>query len=171
MDRQRIVFAVAFWFFLSTALPAQEMHPAAGTSPAFDQLKALAGEWEGHNSPGMTVHLTYTVVSNGSVVMENLQHSKQDEMITMYSLDQDRLIVTHYCAAGNQPTLQTAPSPAANGKYDFTFVRAAGLKSPGEGHMVALSLILTDKDHLTQVWTYEDHGKSSTDTFNYTRIK
>jgi hypothetical protein len=147
------------------------MHSAARTTPAFDQLKSLAGEWEGKNSAGMAVHLSYTVVSNGSVVMENLQHSKQDQMITMYSLDGERLAVTHYCSAGNQPTMQTAPSPPVNGRYDFTFVRATGLNSPDDGHMVSLSLALTDKDHLMQVWTYDDHGKPSVETFTYTRIK
>jgi hypothetical protein len=92
-------------------------------------------------------------------------------MIMMYSLDGDRIIVTHYCAAGNQPTMQTAPSPAANGKYDFMFVRASGTKTQDEGHMSALALSIPDKDQLTQTWTFDDHGKSMVNTFTYTRAK
>jgi hypothetical protein len=150
---------------------AQEMHTPARSTPAFDQLKSLAGEWEGTNTHGSKVNLTYQVVANGSVLMERLHSADEAEMITMYSLDGDHIVVTHYCSAGNQPTMQTPTAAAATGKYDFSFVRVSGTKTPNEGHMVSLSVSLTDKDHLTQVWTFDDHGKSMVDTFTYTRKK
>jgi len=150
---------------------AQEMHPAARSTSAFDQLKSLAGEWERTSTQGSKVSLTYQVVSNGSVLMERLKSGDMSEMITMYSLDGDHILATHYCSAGNQPTMQTPTASAATGKYEFGFVRVSGTKTPDEGHMVALSLTLPDKDHLTQVWTYEDHGKSMADTFTFTRKK
>jgi hypothetical protein len=150
---------------------AQKMHPLARSTPAFDQLKSLAGEWERTNTQGSKVSLTYQVVSNGSVLMERLKSADESEMITMYSLDGDHILVTHYCSAGNQPTMQTATATAATGKYDFNFVRVSGTKTPDEGHMVSLSLTLPDKDHLTQVWTFEDHGKLLVDTFTFTRKK
>ena len=156
---------------LSVFAAAQEMHPPARSTPAFDQLKSLAGEWERTNTQGSKVSLTYQVVSNGSVLMERLKSGDMSEMITMYSLDGDHILATHYCSAGNQPTMQTATATAATGKYDFSFVRVSGTKTPDEGHMVALSLTMPDKDHLTQVWTYEDHGKSMADTFAFTRKK
>lgn len=167
----RTLFALGLCFFLGAALAAQEMHPAAHSTPAFDQLKSLAGKWEGKDSSGSPVKISYKVISNGSVVMEYLEPAKEPEMVTMYSLDGDRIVVTHYCSAGNQPTLQTTPSPAANGKLDFSFVRITGTKTPEEGHMVALTVSFADKDHLTQTWTFQDHGKSMTDTFSYTRAK
>ncbi|MGB2667441.1 MAG: hypothetical protein WAK48_25800 [Candidatus Acidiferrum sp.] len=145
------------------------MHPPARTTPAFDQLKSLSGEWMDKDSSGTPVKVI-SVVFNGSVVMEHLQPAKETEMITMYSLDGDGIIVTHYCAAGKQPTMQTAPSPA-NGKYDFTLVRVSGTKTQDEGHMSALVLSIPDKDHLTQTWTFDDHGKSMVNTFTYTRAK
>jgi hypothetical protein len=166
MLRPGTLFGLALSLLLCAALVAQETHPAPRSTPAFDQLKSLAGEWEGR-----TTKLTYKVVSNGSVVMENLQPAKEPEMITMYTLDGDRIVVTHYCSMGNQPTMQTAPSPAANGKLDFAFVRVVGLSSPDEAHMSALSLSIPDKDHLAQTWTFQDHGKSMSDTFTFTRVK
>ena len=150
---------------------AQEMHPAARSTPAFDQLKSLAGDWEGTNAQGSKVSLTYQVVANGSVLMERLKSADESEMITMYSLDGDHIVVTHYCSAGNQPTMQAPAATAPAGKYDFSFVRVSGTKTPDEGHMVTLSLTLSDKNHLTQVWTFDDHGKSMVDTFTYTRKK
>jgi hypothetical protein len=157
---------------LSSATPihAQEMHPAARSTPAFDQLKSLAGEWQGKSASGEPVKVIYKVVSNGSVVMEQSEPAQEHEMITMYSLDGDRIIVTHYCSAGNQPTMQTAPSPAANGKYTFTFVRVAGTKTPDEGHMASLSLFMPDKNHLNQTWTFDNHGQSMVENFTLTRV-
>jgi hypothetical protein len=164
----RTILGTALALFLLASAPlasAQEMKPARST-PAFDQLKSLAGEWQGKN-----VKVIYSVVSNGSVVMEHMAPAGPEEMITMYSLDGDRIVATHYCAAGNQPTMQTGPSPAANGKYDFSFVRVSGTTTPDEGHMSALTLTIPDKDHITQVWTFDDKGKTMMDTFSYTRIK
>jgi len=166
-----MALSLALCLLLGAVLASQEMHPAARTTPAFEQLKSLAGTWQGKEQQGVQGTVTYQVVSNGSVVMERLQGAKEPEMITMYSLEGDRIVVTHYCSAGNQPTMQTAPLAAATGKYDFLFVRLAGASSPDEGHMVALSLTLTDKDHLTQVWSFLDHGKAVTDIFTYTRVK
>ena len=155
---------------LAVVLASQEKHPPARSTAAFDQLKSLAGEWQGKDISGTPVKLSYKVVSNGSVVMEHLQPGRESEMITMYSLEGDRIVVTHYCSAGNQPTMQTVPLSSATGKYDFSFVRVAGTSSPDEGHMIALSLSIPDRDHLTQVWTFQDHGKSMFNTFTYARV-
>src|ERR1043166_8606704 len=70
---------------------------------AFDQLKTLVGEWEGKNSSG-SVKITYTLVSGGTALMERMQPSNEAEMITMYSADGDKIVVTHYCSEGNQPS-------------------------------------------------------------------
>jgi len=171
MLRPGTPFVLSLCLFLSP-LAAQEMHPATPPSPAFDQLKSLAGEWEGKAHSGApATKVTYTVVSNGSVVMEHLLPAKESEMITMYSVEGDRIVVTHYCAMGNQPTMQTDPLKGAIGKYDFKFVRLGGAKSPDEPHMATLTLTILDNDHISQVWTFDDHGKSMTDTFTYTRVK
>ena len=157
--------------FLACTLAAQDEHHPPRSTPAFDQIKSLTGEWQGKEQSGAITKVTYRVVSNGSVVMEHLEPAKEAEMITMYSLDGDRILVTHYCSMGNQPTLETAPLTAATGKYNFSLVRVAGTSSPDEPHMAALVLSIPDKDHLTETWTFEDHGKSMTHTFTYTRVK
>jgi hypothetical protein len=162
-----LFFALIVYAMHSVA--AQEMHSAARSTPAFDQLKSLAGDWEGKGSTGAAVKVTYQVVSNGTTVMEHLQPANEPDMLTMYTLDGDRLIVTHYCSAGNQPTMQTAALNSATGKYDFTFVRLGGAKSPDEGHMHSLTLNIADKNHLTQVWTFTDHGKSQSETITLIR--
>jgi hypothetical protein len=169
MFRPRVLFALVLCVFFATVAASQEMPMAARTTPAFDQLKALAGHWEGTNPAGKKVDVSYEVISNGSVLMERLHPGNEPDMITMYSLEGDRILVTHYCSMGNQPTMQTAASPAANGKLDFSFLRLAGAKSPAEGHMAALTVSMPDKNHLVQTWTFDDHGKTMTENFTYTR--
>jgi hypothetical protein len=161
-----LVFTLAI---SSHAVFAQEMHPPAKSSPAFDQVKSLVGEWQGKGNNGTPVKATYEIVSNSSVLMERLQPSGEPEMITMYTLEGDHLVVTHYCSAGNQPVMQTPPVSSATGKYEFKFVRASGMKSLEEGHMVALTLSMPDKDHLTELWTFSENGKTSSETITFTR--
>ena len=169
MLRLRILSTLLVCAFAVTFTVSQEMHPAARTTPAFDQIKSLVGHWEGATPDGKKGNASYELISNGSVVMERLSAANEPEMVTMYSLEGDRILVTHYCSAGNQPTMQTAPFPAPNGKLDFTFLRLAGAKSPDEGHMVSLSVSMPDKNHLNQIWTFDDHGKTMTENLNFTR--
>ena len=169
MHRSTLFVAIAVCTLLAIPALAQEMHPAPRSTPAFDQLKSLAGHWEGTNSQGQKGEVTYEVISNGSVVMERVHPGNEPDMITMYTLEGDRILATHYCSAGNQPTVQSAPSPAANGKLDFTFQHLAGAKSPEEGHMVALTVSMPDKNHLIQTWTFADHGKTMSENFTLTR--
>ena len=135
---------------------------------AFDRLKTLVGEWEGDNGSG-PVKITYTLVSGGTALMERMQPANEAEMITMYSADGDKIVVTHYCSEGNQPSMKTETLKAKANKYSFSLVSVSGLKSPDAGHMVGLVLTLVDKDHLKQDWTYTDKGKTSTDSFEFRR--
>ncbi len=187
MFRPRILFALVLCALVTAFAASQEMPMAARTTPAFDQLKSLAGQWEGTTPDGKKVQVSYELISNGSVLMERLHPGNEPDMIngsvlmerlhpgnepdmiTMYSLDGDRILVTHYCSMGNQPTMQTSASPAATGKLDFTFLRLAGAKSPDEGHMAALTVSIPDKTHLVQTWTFMDKGKSQTESFTLTR--
>jgi len=169
MTQFRAFLSLMAFFAFPLLDSAQEMHSTARTIPAFDQLKALVGTWIGADSSGHKIEVTYELISNGSVLMERLKPGNEPDMITMYSLEGDRIQVTHYCSAGNQPTMQTVPSPLFDGKIAFTFMRLSGAKSPDEGHMVGLTVSIPDKNHLTQSWTFMEKGKSNTETFTYTR--
>jgi hypothetical protein len=149
---------------------AHPIHAESGSNPALEQFKSLAGEWQGKDSGGNNISVSYEVLSIG-VVMERLQPAGQLSMVTMYSLDGDHILATHFCSAGNQPVLKTGPLSAATGKYDFNIERVYGLKTPDEIHMVELLMTFIDKDHVTQAWTNLNHGKRSTNTITLARMK
>ncbi len=90
-------------------------------------------------------------------------------MISLFHLDgPDRLLMTHYCAVGNQPRMQASLSP--DGKtITFKFVDATNLAGPDAAHMHQMVLTLLDDNHHTEEWTFLDHGKEHKAFFDLRR--
>jgi len=158
----RIVLAF-FVILAATALLAQ-----SDAQKSFDQLKSLAGTWEGKNSMGEPVQVSFKVTSNGSAVMSEIAGHGED-MITMFHLDgPNKLRLTHYCATGNQPRMQASASP--DGKtITFNFLDATNLASPDAGHMQRLAITVLDANHHAEEWTFADHGKEMKELFDLRR--
>jgi hypothetical protein len=136
---------------------------------AFDRLTALKGEWQGEPD-GVKTTLIYTLTANDSVLMEQCRPEGGPEMITMFTVDGDHLIATHYCAAKNQPQMVTTPIADPSAKsLAFSLSHVYGLKTPGDWHNTGLTVTLEDAQHLTQVYTYKYKGKTGTNTFRFTR--
>jgi len=137
---------------------------------AFDRLAALKGKWSGEQE-GVKVSLIYTVTANGSALMEEFRPEKGPVMITMFTVDGDHLIATHYCSAKNQPQMVTSAITDAQKPLAFSLARITGLKSPDAWHNTGLTVIQEDNDHLTQEWTYQSKGKTGKTVFRYTRVR
>src|SRR6476646_2321062 len=108
------------------------------SAAAFDRLKQMAGEWESKDSAGKQSHIRYEVVSGGSAVVERFVSDAMgadNAMETVYYLDGDRLLLTHYCMAHNQPRMQAESFDPSTGDLRFAFLDATGLSSPNTGHM------------------------------------
>jgi len=148
--------------------------PAVGQSKsaaAFDRLKSLAGEWTGTFEGITGGRMTVQVVSNGSAVLETMYGAGQaDGMITVYHLDGDTLLATHYCAVGNQPRMRARPSPDKPNEISFA-MESISNQSPGQEAMDALVVRFQDAAHFTQEWTSTDKGKRSTMVFHWIRKK
>src|SRR5207302_4729156 len=107
--------------------------PAVDAKAAFARLKSLAGEWEADTSMGKS-HVTYEVIAGGATVLERETISNMHDMLTAYHLDGDRLLLTHYCMAGNQPRMQALGYDNKTGELRFEFLEATNLASPQAGH-------------------------------------
>src|SRR2546428_13652010 len=142
------------------ALVATVASPAADktkSEEAFDRLVSLQGEWQGI-ADGVNTTLIYTLTANGSTLMEQCRPDKGHEMITMFTVDGDHLIATHYCSAKNQPQMATSAISDAPKPLAFSLVRVTGLKSPDAWHNTGLTVIQEDNYHLTQEWSYQFKG-------------
>jgi hypothetical protein len=131
-----------------TFAQADTEKPPTNSEKSFTQLKALAGTWEGR--------VTTTP-------------AKYDHPVTMFYLDNDRLLLTHYCDAGNRPRMVARTSP--DGKtIEFDFIDLSG--GTEHGHMDHAVFTVIDANHHTEDWTYMMPGdKPMRAHFDLTRTK
>jgi hypothetical protein len=119
---------------------------------SFDQLKSLAGSWEG-TLDGETMHISLRVTSRGNALLHEMKGSGPDDPITMFHLDGDTLMLTHYCDAGNQPRMVATVSPDGN-SIVFDFKEATNLQSTQGGHMQRVTFTFLSPDHHTEKWEF-----------------
>jgi len=163
----RVIFVlVALSMTLPPALAiAGEMdhqHAAAGSS-ALDPVKKLAGEWvgkAGHGDEKMDATVTYRVTAGGSAVIETQFPGSEHEMVTLYTVEKGALMLTHYCAIGNQPRMKARKSGAAN-ELVFDFAGGAGINPGKDQFMHDAKLTFVDDDHLRCEWSNWKGGKQA----------
>jgi hypothetical protein len=134
---------------------------------SFDQLKTLAGSWQGPVTtdppqPGMgngtLTQVSLRVTSRGNALAHEMKEAGKpddpmhyDHPLTMLYLDGDRLLLTHYCDAGNRPRMTGKMSP--DGKtVEFDFLDVAG--NLQYGHMQHAVFTVVDANHHIEDWTY-----------------
>ena len=134
---------------------------------SFTQLKSLAGAWEGpvKVDPPMAemttdkpLHVSMRVTSRGNALIHEMQEAgtpedptKYDHPVTTFYLDSDRLLLTHYCDAGNRPRMIAKSTPDGK-KIEFDFLDVAG--DLQYGHMQHAVFTIVDADHHTEDWTF-----------------
>jgi len=127
---------------------------------SFNKMKAFAGEWEGTvttvpPTPDLqtkVVQVTIRETSRGNAVLHEIKVAGiPDDPITMFYVDSDRLILTHYCDAGNRPRM--VGKVAADGNtLEFEMVDLSG--GTQKGHMHNTKFYLIDPDRHVEEWTY-----------------
>ncbi len=162
-----IIFAVLA--LAAVAYGDMKHHMAnAPSSPAFDKMKNLVGEWKA-NVPGMgDVIATYAMHSDGSALLEELKMPDGASMITVYYPTSSGVAMTHYCSGHNQPHM-VAKSSGDN--LAFKAVSYDNLASKDAQHMKAVNFAFKDADHFTATWTNTEKGKEMPVPFNFTRVR
>ena len=141
------------------------------STAAFTRLKTLVGEWEGDTSMGKA-HLSIQLVAGGTALVERESAEKMPEMMTVYHLDGKRLMLTHYCMAGNQPRMQAKSFNVETGELSFHFLDATSLPNPNAGHMHDVSIRFVDSDHIQTEWQFYENGqKKMAENFQYNRVR
>jgi hypothetical protein len=130
---------------------------------AFEHFKQLAGDWQGASGDGTKIRHHYSVISAGSVVMEEswFDAHKDEEMVTMYHLNNGKLMLTHYCVAMNQPRLEATRFSDDCNRVEFTFLDATNIKDRNQGHMDRVVCEFIGKDQIKSHWTWFAKGKES----------
>jgi len=170
MKRQPLLIAnllVAAIALQAAAAKSERRNDAA----AFARLKTLVGEWEADTAMGKA-HLSYELMAGGTALVEKETAEKMSAMLTVYHLDGDRLILTHYCMAGNQPRMQARAFNPESGELEFQFLDATNLTTRGAGHMHNVKFRFVDNNHLATEWEFYEGGqRKMTETAEYTRVR
>src|SRR5262245_32281969 len=85
---------------------------ASVNAQRFAALKGLVGDWVvlgKDGKPTDAIVSSFRVTAGGNTVQETLFPGTDKEMVTMYHLDGEDLVLTHYCMLGNQPRLRAEP--------------------------------------------------------------
>jgi len=152
------------WLALAAVLVsgrAPEAPPAAGAEAraAFARFSRLEGTWRGRSTKGWEEDLRYRVIAGGSAVLQTSFDAHPGEtMATLFHLDGDRLLLTHYCVAGNQPRLVATGFADGGRTVTFSFLDATNLESRDRGHMDAVVYRFADEDHVSSQWTWYQDG-------------
>ena len=135
--------------------------PKSEAQKSFEKLKTLAGNWEGpvtvqppvpEMSNGKPMQVSLRVTSMGHLLMHEMKsEGRPDDPITTIYLEGDKLLLRHYCDAGNRPRMVAKTSP--DGKtVQFDFVDISG--NTQYGHMRRAVFTTIDENHHTEDWTF-----------------
>ena len=177
---KRTVLLTVTLLTLALAAPATATAGVDAAS-AFETLKGLEGTWVGTATPqgmeeeaaaeevqGELKHVIQ-VSANGTVVMETMRPGTDHEMINMYTIDGDDLLLTHYCAGGNQPRMKLDLANATATELSFEFAGGSNLDPETDPHIHAARLVI-DGNKMESNWMgYQGGEHAGTMTFNLER--
>jgi hypothetical protein len=177
MKSLRFVLSVVLMSLATVAFAQSDAHkmaepkapaPKSEAQTSFDVMKTLAGDWEGPVTTvpqaaeveGKLARFSLRVTSMGNALVHELSIAgRRDHPVTMFYLDGDRLLLTHYCDAGNRPRMVSKVSP--DGKtVEFDFLDLSGGNQYGHMHHAVFTVI--DANHHTEDWTWMDPGDKPT---------
>jgi len=172
MKSVRFMLPVVLTLLSTVAFAQSDTHkPTDKVTPSeaeksFTLLKTLAGTWQAtvttdpplpNMGNGTNTQVTMRVTSSGNALVHEIhQPDKPDDAsnehpLTMLYLDGDRLLLTHYCDAGNRPRMAARTSP--HGKtVEFDFLDLSGGNQ--FGHMYHAVFTIIEANHHTEDWTY-----------------
>lgn len=163
-------------FILCASLVLAQEHATKGSTvastPQWEKIKSLVGEWDGYAMGGsqkMPTHISVRMTGDGSAVMHWMDAGTPHEMVTMFHMDKTELLATHYCAAHNQPRLRAVSSSQPT-QVAFEFKDGTNIR-PGDGYMRQLVITFVDADHHNESWGYDNNGKVEAGMFYLTRAR
>jgi hypothetical protein len=142
---------------------------------ALEQIKSLAGDWEGRaewtgaRTATYPINASYYTTGNGSALVENLVQEGSPVMTSVDHLDGSDLRMTHFCGAQNQPRLKADQIDLSHGVINFGFVDITNLRSPDAAHVHGMEMRLVDSNHITITFLFQSGGKESRERIDLKR--
>jgi hypothetical protein len=129
---------------------------------AFARFRSLVGEWRARSTVGWTSRTEYRLLGRGTVVMAISSFDDappERDMASAVHRDGGRLLLTHYCEAGNQPRLVATRIAPDGSEVEFEFLDGTGMASREAGHMDRAVFRFLDDGRFTSRWTWYQGGE------------
>lgn len=137
---------------------AQTATTPSDAQKEFDKMKTLAGSWQG-TIMGISINVTIRLTSSGTAILHEANTEgggPPKHEITMFYVDGDRLLATHYCDANNRARFEGKMSP--DGKTEFNFLDVAGSTRGGLVKRMVFTMIDANK-HVVEFTFIRPDGK------------
>jgi hypothetical protein len=163
-----IIFAAATVAFSQEK--SKNVTPESDAKKAFEKLKILSGSWQG-TIMKIPINFTIRAASSGTAILHegSTEKGPPDHEITMFYVEENRLLAIHYCDAGNRARLEGKISP--DGKsIEFSFLDVAGSTKGGLVKHMVFTIIDTNK-HMVEFTFIMPNGKLIELRGEFQRIK
>ncbi len=137
----------------------------SATHSGLEKMKKLAGTWVEADKDGKPTDKVVSVIkvtAGGSAVTETLFPDQPMEMVSIYHMDKNDLVMTHYCMLGNQPRMK-ADSKSPPNQLRFLFDGGTNLDPKKDMHMHEGTLTFVDDDHIEMSGVAWVNGKPAED--------
>lgn len=93
-------------------------------------------------------------------------------MISMYHMDGMKLVMTHYCAMGNQPKMRGEFDKKDKNLLHMRFAGGTNFDPKKDGHIHEARLHFVSADRFRSEWIFFQNGKADhTKKFDLVRLK
>jgi len=137
--------------------------PQQKTSPEFEKMESLVGDWTGKCKMGclkdQDLLVNYKLTGGGTAVLETIAPGTPKEMTTVYHMENGKLVMNHYCTMGNCPKMTLKKS--SDNELFFEMKGNDGISSANEPHMHALDITRKDANHISASWVMYTDGKAN----------
>jgi hypothetical protein len=136
-----------------SATEVKSANPAAvvyDDKSAFEYIKTLAGNWErkgsaSHEHGASSSMVSFKISAAGSTVMETYNAGQKNEMVSVYHMDGNTLLMTHYCALQNAPVMKFEKT-GKPGEIKLGFFGGTNFDPKVDAHAHEADIVVKDQD-------------------------
>ena len=133
---------------------------------AFEELKALAGSWQGEASPRSSdqtfaVTQEIRVTANGTVVVQTFMPGTRYEELNVFHMAGGDLVLTHYCDTGTQPTMKLDKASSQPNHLSFDFTGGTSFDPAKDHHIHSGDIRVLESGAVRSTWTVYEEGEAA----------
>ena len=152
--------------FLTLSLTATvEGQQTIDAGAALERLKGLKGTWSITDDRGSQPQRVATFRSGAG----NILILDEGGQLTVFHLDNDKLVLTHYCGSGNQPRMRV--QALDDRRIVFAMYDITNLSQPKAYHTKGLDIVFLSDDRVDLLYRGTKDGSESTQRVQLARKK